>query len=227
MKNRLRELREKAGLKQNKLAELADTSPPQIQRLEKGERTLTVEWAERLAPILKVHPASLIFDTSELVGLEQTGTYEAVAVDIDFEPVPVVGQVEAGSYRTSERWDEQDFYYMGLPVDKRYPQIKRFCLEVRGNSMDLIYPPGTLVICVDMIQINGEPKDGDIYVVDYTNIYGEIESTLKELSIQSNGKYILIPRSSDPAHKQPIEINGNKGDTIRLRAKVVGSYSER
>ena len=93
--------------------------------------------------------------------------------------------------------------------------------------MNLIYPEGTLVICVDMIQIDGEPKNGDVYVVDYTNLYGDIESTLKELQIKPNGEKYLLPRSDDPVHQKPILLNGNHGDEIRLRAKVIGSYTVR
>lgn len=50
--NPLRRLRERAGLSQQQLADLASTSQPQIRRLEAGERALTTEWAIRLAPHL-------------------------------------------------------------------------------------------------------------------------------------------------------------------------------
>jgi hypothetical protein len=43
------------------LARLADTSKQNIQRWADGERKLPIEWAERLAPILKVTPESLFF----------------------------------------------------------------------------------------------------------------------------------------------------------------------
>ena len=49
MANRLRELRERGGLSQKALGESVGTSQEQIQRLETGERKLTVEWAKRLA----------------------------------------------------------------------------------------------------------------------------------------------------------------------------------
>ncbi len=42
------------GLTQHQLAEQAGTTQAQIQRLEQGERRLTKEWADRLAPILGV-----------------------------------------------------------------------------------------------------------------------------------------------------------------------------
>lgn len=52
---KLREIREDRGLTQAQLAERANTSQAQIDRLEKGERKLTVEWAKRLADPLQCH----------------------------------------------------------------------------------------------------------------------------------------------------------------------------
>ncbi len=56
----LRELRQAAGLSQEKLAELAGTSQPQINKLETGQRKMTVDWAVKLAQSLGVEPARLL-----------------------------------------------------------------------------------------------------------------------------------------------------------------------
>jgi transcriptional regulator with XRE-family HTH domain len=60
--NRIRELREKAGLTVQQLAERCEppTSQPQITRLEAGKRRLTVEWMHRIATALGVRPEDLI-----------------------------------------------------------------------------------------------------------------------------------------------------------------------
>ena len=57
----IRSLRETKGLTQAELARLANTSQPQIRRLEAGERQLSKDWAERLAPHLGVAPPQLMF----------------------------------------------------------------------------------------------------------------------------------------------------------------------
>lgn len=56
----MRELRQAAGLSQEKLAELAGTSQPQINKLETGQRKMTVDWAVKLAHPLGVEPALLL-----------------------------------------------------------------------------------------------------------------------------------------------------------------------
>jgi len=70
----LRAYREKIGISQEKLAKLANTSQPQIQRLEKGERELTPSWADRLAPHLKTTAKELLFDTPQGVDNDENVT---------------------------------------------------------------------------------------------------------------------------------------------------------
>lgn len=57
----LKEQRLARGFSGPQLAKLADTTPQQIDRLERGQRKLTREWAERIAPHLKVSAERLIF----------------------------------------------------------------------------------------------------------------------------------------------------------------------
>lgn len=57
---KLKALRVSAKLSQEALAGLAHTSQPQIDRLEKGSRQLTLAWARRLAPHLGVKPLELL-----------------------------------------------------------------------------------------------------------------------------------------------------------------------
>ncbi|MBB5092805.1 transcriptional regulator with XRE-family HTH domain [Pseudochrobactrum saccharolyticum] len=59
--SQLKRLREKIGLTQKELGALAGTSQPQIKRLEDGDRTLTKQWAERLAPHLNTTAEALLF----------------------------------------------------------------------------------------------------------------------------------------------------------------------
>lgn len=87
--SKLKGARMAAGLSQEKLAEMAGTSQPQILKLEKGERKMTLDWAVRLAPHLGVHP-------SELLSLEGF-TPDFVAVSPDGNTV--IGEVKRHSGR--------------------------------------------------------------------------------------------------------------------------------
>ena len=58
--NRIRELRERAGLTLDALAERAGTTNQQISHLEMGKRRLTVDWLRRTARALGCHPWLLV-----------------------------------------------------------------------------------------------------------------------------------------------------------------------
>lgn len=81
--SRLRELRERQGLSQQQLADLAGTSQPQIKRLETGDRKLTKEWAERLAPHLQASPEAILFEREESIGFS-----EGVSNGVQFFELP-------------------------------------------------------------------------------------------------------------------------------------------
>lgn len=75
--NRLREIRLERKLTLDQVAKAAGTTNQQVGMLERGERRLTVEWMERLAPVLRVQPAELLVTTEP-------------------RKIPVIGYVGAG-----------------------------------------------------------------------------------------------------------------------------------
>jgi transcriptional regulator with XRE-family HTH domain len=60
IKNRLRELRKKSGLTLEELSVLANTTHPQIYRLENSQRDLSLEWIDRLSKALKCKPYEIL-----------------------------------------------------------------------------------------------------------------------------------------------------------------------
>ncbi len=58
----LKTLREAAGLSQERLAELAGTSQPQIYKMEQNQRKMTLDWAVRLGSALGIDPGELMED---------------------------------------------------------------------------------------------------------------------------------------------------------------------
>lgn len=64
--NRIKELREAAGLSSDELGERVGTSGSQIRKLEKGERRLTTEWMGRIAEALLVSVQDLISNTGPI-----------------------------------------------------------------------------------------------------------------------------------------------------------------
>ncbi|WP_083922924.1 helix-turn-helix domain-containing protein [Neomegalonema perideroedes] len=60
MKNRIRVFRQRNGMTLRELAEAVGTTPQSVSRLETGNMTLSTDWLERFATVLKVHPVDLL-----------------------------------------------------------------------------------------------------------------------------------------------------------------------
>ena len=60
MQTRIAFLRKKKGLSLSELAKAAGTTKAQIQKLERGDRRLSLEWMERLARALHVKISELL-----------------------------------------------------------------------------------------------------------------------------------------------------------------------
>lgn len=144
----------------------------------------------------------------------------------DPNTVTVIGHVQAGDWREAILWDPEDRYPSFAPATGWLAKMKRQAFEVRGDSMDELYPPGTILVTVSLIEINRDPRPGEKVIVNRRDKHGFIEATVKEYQVDSDGNHWLVPRSSNPAHKTPIRLepNGDGEDDVRVTALVVGSY---
>lgn len=126
----IRERREELGISQAALAEAAGTSQPQIDRLEKGQRKLTKEWAERLAPALKTTAQGLLFHNPDLT-------------TAPILRVPLLTLVSAGSLTQVDMQDESVGEIAVAGLD---PKGDWIALRVEGDSMDRISPPESVIL---------------------------------------------------------------------------------
>ncbi|MBS1096376.1 LexA family transcriptional regulator [Gluconobacter sphaericus] len=114
----------------------------------------------------------------------------------DFNRVPVIGYVQAGVFQHGFSQDYSS-EYVSVSPDHRYPNLPRVAFRVRGDSMDLLYPEGTIVLAVRINDLARAPKTGEkVVVIRQTN--GDQEATIKQIEIKEDGKVVLWPRSSNP-----------------------------
>ena len=180
------------------MATRADTTHQQVQRLEKGQRRLTVEWMQRLGLALEVNPAELM--PGDHFAPVETGVEPLAAAFVTLE---VRGQVQAGSWsealeRPADEWEV-------VPVPRPDGHRHYFGLRVRGASMNLEYPEGTILVCVPLEDYHHRLASGDHVIVRRRHpVTGLFESTVKELRLDERRRSWLWPRSTDPEHQTPI-----------------------
>lgn len=200
-------LRKKRGLSQARLAEMVGVEQPTIQRWEKGKREPDLENLKCLAEVLGVTPGSLLDGTA--------------AIEIG-PRLWVKGEVAAGVWTTAFELPEDEWQTFTGRADVTANIKHRFGLKVMGDSMDLLYPHGTIVECVSVFG-KAEPAPGKRVVIVRTDENGRYEATVKEL-VEQDGKLWAVPRSSNPAHS-PINLSEPEPGIVetRIAAVVVAS----
>lgn len=205
--DRLADLRRKRGLTQQALADRLGVEQPTIQRWEKGKREPNLQQLHELADVLGIEPSALIDPTI------------AVAMG---PRLFVKGDVAAGVWRTALEKPQEDWESFTGRADLVAAPEHRFGLRVVGDSMNEVYPHGTIVECVSVFG-HSEPIPGKRVVVIRTNDNGEVEATVKEL-VEQGGELWLVPRSTNPAHL-PFKISDPEPGIreVRIAAVVVSS----
>lgn len=155
-----------------KLAEVARTARQQINKLANGERKMTKEWAERLAPPLGIHVEDLMFPRSDRVY------------------APLLSWVSAGRLSEQDGVTKTDISKYVLAAD--LPKGDWIALEVQGESMNRIAPDGSLIF----VDVDDKTlTDGGFYVFGTP----EGEATFKRYLVAKNGRPArLQPYSTDP-----------------------------
>ncbi|NYT43132.1 helix-turn-helix domain-containing protein [Sphingomonas sp. R-74633] len=151
--NNLAALREEKGWSRPKLAELMNTSPQQVERLEKGQRKLTQDWMIRAGEALGVDPSDIMGGTSARVKSDaQTFRYEGSSADRPHEDLPIYGTVLGAPKFFEGEAIEQTTLNSGDVVGylKRPPLLNGrgdvYGLYVVSNSMWPVYPEGSTIV---------------------------------------------------------------------------------
>lgn len=223
MADRLREARAKSGY--DSAVDAAEAFGWQVsgyRHHENGTRPFGVEQAKRYGRAFRVNPGWLLaLDKIEAAPLSTSRD----------RIVEVTGAVAAGVWRETSEWPQSERYEIVVGPTP-FPRARRFGLETRGLSMDLVFPPGTILDCVSIFDLSVAPETGDFVIVERIRVDGMRELTVKEYLRESTGRTWLVPRSTAPEFQAPIEIgmpdrDHDNDESVRVIAYVIGSYQPR
>lgn len=213
---RLKAAREKSGYSSAKsAAEAMGVSPATYIQHENGTRGFPAARAQRYARFFRTTPEWLLYGRE--LGERTTPAELGPAI-------PIQGAVAAGVWRERLEYDESEWEtFTGAPhIDA--PLSHRFGLRVEGDSMDMLYPPGTVVECV---RYWGEKviANGKRVVVQRVSDDDTVETTIKEYMEDKDGVVWLVPRSSNPAFQAPFRVDKPEPGVVDVRiiAIVVAS----
>lgn len=131
---------------------------------------------------LNGHSKSLSLQTYAKLARTAGATIEVLSGAPMSLPAPsgiwVAGHVQAGDFREAVEWEQNEWYMVDVPVPSRFRKVAK-ALEVRGNSMNLEFRQGSVVIWVPVLEAR-HPIDGD-FVIVYSHCYdGTVEATVKQ-----------------------------------------------
>lgn len=213
---RLKQAREDAGYESaSKAARALGVSVSTYSAHENGQNGLKVQFAAKYARKFKVTQSWL------LTGEDGTSSQNIPQIGM----VPVVGKVSAGVPLNVETV-EQEWLEMHdkptVPSASQYPAEWQYSFEVEGDSLNKIAPPGSMLICLDIVASGYAVQEDDLVVVEHTMFDGQaIERTAKRIRRTSSG-YDLWPESTNLKFSEPIAINGSEEtETYTIKAKVL------
>ena len=189
-------LRKQKNLTQTELAKLVNVHQGTISKWENGEDVPSGPSLMTLASVLEATP----------------NTITGIGVPANMPEgrrVKIVGEIAAGPFvEANEFQDSFEVLVPGLP--SKYDKVPLQGFRVRGESMNQLYPDGSIVYVAPINALPGWPKPGQIVMVMHHK-HGITEATLKEYVVNEHGKW-LYPRSNHPAHQAPIDVRKGKGD---------------
>jgi len=189
--DRLKRARAEAGYETAKdAAEAMNVAVATYSQHENGTRGFPATRAEKYGRFFRVAPEYLLY-----------GRKTAKPAAPGLGPTLFIkGTVSAGIWRDADHLDQSDWQTFTGSPEVAAPINDRYGVRVEGDSMDLLYPQGTILECVRHWGRDDIPS-GRRVIVQRKRIDDGYETTVKELVMRDDGSCWLVPRSSNPAHQ--------------------------
>lgn len=189
----LRHFRQRIGLTLEQMAERSGFSSSQLSRWEGGVSNIPSERFPDLAEAYGCRVGDILQDDS--------------SSSTPIGPQIIVrGKVAAGLWMEAWEVDPIDAASFTGRVDTSVPMSQRFGVEVSGDSMNMVYPSGTLLDCVWFLG-DLPIESGRRVIVRRRRGDGTLEATVKEYVIDDSGVEWLIPRYYSPSFQSPLRMD--------------------
>ncbi len=204
------------GFTQLALAKYMDLDPTIINKIVKGKRGIKAEEADKIRTFF-----------NDILTEDAIKAHNVQLVSGSPSTVPLIGNVQAGAYIEAFELEPMEH----LPIIGELTKYKNtFALRVLGDSMDKVYPEGTLLICQQLSDMAADLRDGHRVIVKKRATGDLFEVTVKEYSHDGHQK-VLTPLSHNPKYKKQRISNGNidlhqaGAPDLEVWAVVIAAYS--
>ena len=222
MSHWLQHFLKQSGLTPSELARRAQTSRQNVNRWLHGP--LPPERARELAPHLGVTAAELLFGPdqkmSKLNGSPQSSqrgpTPQLPSNGHPVRYLSVVGEVAAGRWLDVSALDFAP-YEEAVPVDHRWPADAVHGYVIRGASLNKRAHDGDIATVVSFEAFGRDIRAGDFVLVERTRqSTHQVELSIKLVGRTPDGRWQLLPYSTDPRHQEPLALGEHEDETVRV-----------
>mgnify|MGYP001034595582 CR=1 FL=1 len=201
--------REELGLSQSALGKIIGISQQHIDRYEKGYPV----------PLDKI----LLF--SEKLGISKWELLPENFRPQETGQIYRIGYVQAGKFNEACQLPENEWEAIPYPINNIYKKANIFALGVKGDSMNLVFPPErtTLICCPleDWLEANPGTDIEGKYIIAYRHTPdGLCEATVKKYTKIDDSTIILVAESTNPEIK-PIVLHPDSNE-YEIAAVVIG-----
>ena len=198
----VRRIRKEQGLTAKEFAKRIGTSPPQVTRLETGQRRFTDIWLNRIAKGLDVAINDLLGEPALL----------------DVVSVAYVAGRDGG-----DEVSKADRTSLKIPEDDRFSNALRYGVLIGENHTEGRFAQGSIVICAPLQDINEAMALGTHYHVRHQKDDGYL-SLICELDQDPSGMLWLVSATNNSSLRTSIPYEG-MSKTVYLVGRVIGAYS--
>lgn len=191
---KIKDLRTSLSMRQNEFAKaIGGVDQSTVSKWENGRQRPEAEHVLRIARLANITPQQFL------------GIPDITQNPSNVRTVTVTGDLQAGAWRESSDWPEDDQYEVPAPLGQDWADFPIHARLVTGPSMNRVYPEGTVVYIAPIDALGRMPKNGERVAVRRVDAAGNYESTLKEYVVAEDGRKWLYPRSYDPEHQAPLQ----------------------
>ena len=192
----IRRIRRAAGMTQDEFGRLAGVSSMAVSQWENGRAIPRMGAVEKISLALRIAKSELIADDdvpdNAIIAARNHDRFSSESLSVkaaSLAKVPLAGSTHAGKWNLPEEFDELPEVLVPQFLLDRDPES--YAIEVDGDCMDRICPPGMVAI----VQPGIPAKTGDIVVATIDNA----DSIMRRMTV-INGDLILSPESHNPEH---------------------------
>lgn len=149
LSKKIQDLRLSLGMRQSEFAKaIGGVDQSTVSKWENERQKPAFDQIMRIAELANVTP-------KQFMGIEEMNSSSS-----GIRTVRVTGELCAGEWSEAQDWPAEDQYEVAAPLPPEWSDAPLVARVVQGNSMNKVYPEGTIVYLAPLASLARSPVNG-------------------------------------------------------------------